>query len=223
MAGIHRSDEIRREFLEFFRARGHAVVAASPLVPLRDPSLLFTTAGMVQFKPLYAGEGPLPYTRAASTQPCLRATDLDSVGHTARHLTFFEMLGNFSFGDYFKRESCGWGFELVTEVYGIDPELLWVTVYETDDEAIGIWRDIGIPVDRIVRRGKADNYWWTHAAGPAGPCSEIYVDRGPRYGEAGGPAVDEGRHMEIWNHVFMQDEVDQDQTILHELPAPTRV
>ncbi len=131
----------------------------------------------------------------------------------------FEMLGNFSFDDYFKRESCGWGFELVTEVYGIDPDRLWVTVFETDDEAIGIWQDIGVPADRIVRRGKEDNYWWTHAAGPAGPCSEIYVDRGPKYGAEGGPAVDEERFMELWNHVFMQDEVDDRCDLVGELPA----
>jgi alanyl-tRNA synthetase len=144
--------------------------------------------------------------------------DIDNVGHTARHLTMFEMLGNFSFGDYFKRESCGWGFELVTEVYGIEPDRIWVTVYESDDEAEGIWRDIGIPADRIVRRGKEDNYWWTHAAGPAGPCSEIYVDRGPKYGAEGGPAVDEERFIEIWNHVFMQEEVDDRSQLVGELP-----
>jgi alanyl-tRNA synthetase len=131
----------------------------------------------------------------------------------------FEMLGNFSFGDYFKRESCGWGLELVTEGWGIDPDRLWVSVYETDEETVAIWRDIGVPADRIVRRGKADNYWWTHAAGPAGPSSEIFVDRGPKYGPDGGPAVDEERFMEIWNHVFMQDEVDDDANVLGDLPA----
>ena len=141
------------------------------------------------------------------------------MGHTDRHLTFFEMLGNFSFGDYFKRESCAWGYELVTEDWGIDPGRLWVTVFETDDETIGIWLDIGIPADRIVRRGKDDNYWSTHAAGPAGPCSEIFVDRGQKYGAEGGPDVDEDRHMEIWNHVFMQDLVDADENVLGELPA----
>ena len=129
------------------------------------------------------------------------------------------MLGNFSFGDYFKAESCAWGLELVTEGYGIDPDRLWVTVFETDDEAIGIWQDLGLPSDRIVRRGKADNFWWTHAAGPAGPSSEIFVDRGPKYGPEGGPEVDEDRFMEIWNHVFMQDEVDEHAEVLRELPA----
>jgi alanyl-tRNA synthetase len=152
-------------------------------------------------------------------QKVFRALDIDNVGHTARHLTFFEMLGNFAFGDYFKRESCGWGYELVTQGWGIDPDRLWVTVFETDDEAIDVWLDIGMPRDRIVRRGKDDNFWWTHAAGPAGPCSEIYVDRGARYGREGGPEADEERHVEIWNHVFMQDEVDEHQSILRELPA----
>jgi alanyl-tRNA synthetase len=152
-------------------------------------------------------------------QKCFRAIDIENVGRTARHLTMFEMLGNFSFGDYFKRESCGWGFELVTEVWGIDRGRLWVTVFETDDEAIEVWLDIGIPRDRIVRRGKDDNYWSTHAAGPAGPCSEIYVDRGARYGPDGGPAVDEERFVEIWNHVFMQDEVDEHENVVGELPA----
>jgi alanyl-tRNA synthetase len=151
-------------------------------------------------------------------QKSFRTVDIDNVGRTARHLTLFEMMGNFSFGDYFKRESCAWGYELVTEVWGIDPGRLWMTVFETDDEAIEIWEDIGIPKDRIIRRGTADNYWWTHAAGPAGPCSEIYVDRGPRFGAEGGPAVDEERHIEIWNHVFMQDEVDDKMQIVGELP-----
>src|SRR5213079_108306 len=177
-----------------------------------DPTLLFTNAGMVQFKSVFLGEERRDYSRATTCQKCVRAggkhNDLGNVGHTARHTTMFEMLGNFSFGDYFKAESCAWGLELVTEGYGIDPQRLWMTVYESDDEAIGIWRDLGIPAERIVRRGKADNYWWTHAAGPAGPCSEIYVDRGPRYGPEGGPAVDEERFMEIWNLVFMQEEVD---------------
>ena len=130
----------------------------------------------------------------------------------------FEMLGNFSFGDYFKAESCAWGLELVTEGFGIDPDRLWMTVYEDDDETIGIWQDLGIPSERIVRRGKADNYWWTHAAGPAGPCSEIFVDRGPAFGPEGGPEVDEDRFMEIWNHVFMQHQVDEHAEILGDLP-----
>ncbi|HYV01875.1 MAG TPA: alanine--tRNA ligase, partial [Actinomycetota bacterium] len=191
---------------------------SSSLIPPPESGLLLTNAGMNQFIPYFLGHTPPPFPRAASVQKCFRAVDIDNVGHTARHLTMFEMLGNFSFGDYFKRESCGWGFELVTEVYGIDPERIWVTVYETDDEAAGIWRDIGIPAERIVRRGKEDNYWWTHAAGPAGPCSEIYIDRGPKYGVDGGPAVDEERFLEIWNHVFMQEEVDDHCRLVGELP-----
>jgi alanyl-tRNA synthetase len=212
-------DRIRESFLRFFEERGHRLVPSSSLIAPPDSGLLLANAGMNQFIPYFLGHAPAPFARAVTVQKVFRALDIDNVGHTARHLTFFEMLGNFSFGDYFKRESCGWGYELVTEVWGIDPELLWVTVYETDDEAIDIWLDIGMPAERIVRRGKADNYWWTHAAGPAGPCSEIYVDRGPKYGAEGGPEADEDRHMEIWNHVFMQEEVDERQTIVRELPA----
>jgi alanyl-tRNA synthetase len=144
--------------------------------------------------------------------------DIENVGHTDRHLTMFEMLGNFSFGDYFKAESCAWGLELVTEGYGVDPDRLWMSVYLDDDEAFGIWQDLGIPAARIVRRGKADNYWWTHAAGPAGPSSEIFVDRGPAHGTDGGPDVDEDRFMEIWNHVFMQHQVDEHAEVVGDLP-----
>jgi alanyl-tRNA synthetase len=210
--------QIRERFLRFFEERGHRRVPSSSLIPPPESGLLLTNAGMNQFIPYFLGHTPPPFPRATSVQKCFRAVDIDNVGLTARHLTMFEMLGNFSFGDYFKRESCGWGFELVTEVYGIEPDRIWVTVYESDDEAVGIWRDIGIPADRIVRRGKEDNYWWTHAAGPAGPCSEIYVDRGPKYGAEGGPAVDEERFIEIWNHVFMQDEVDDRNQLVGELP-----
>ena len=210
--------QIRERFLRFFEERGHRRVPSSSLIPPPESGLLLTNAGMNQFIPYFLGHMPAPFPRATSVQKCFRAVDIDNVGHTARHLTMFEMLGNFSFGDYFKRESCGWGFELVTEVYGIEPDRIWVTAYESDDEAVGIWRDIGIPADRIVRRGKEDNYWWTHAAGPAGPCSEIYVDRGPKYGAEGGPAVDEERFIEIWNHVFMQEEVDDRCQLVGELP-----
>jgi alanyl-tRNA synthetase len=210
---------IRETFLRFFEERGHKRVPSSSLIPPPESGLLLTNAGMNQFIPYFLGHAPAPYPRATSVQKCFRAVDIDNVGHTARHLTMFEMLGNFSFGDYFKRESCGWGFELVTEVFGIDPGRLWVTVYDTDDEAIEVWQEIGIRRERIVRRGKADNYWWTHAAGPAGPCSEIYVDRGPKYGPEGGPEVDEERYLEIWNHVFMQEEVDDHADVLGDLPA----
>jgi alanyl-tRNA synthetase len=210
---------IRESFLRFFEERGHRVVPSSSLIPPPESGLLLTNAGMNQFIPYFLGHAPAPVPRAVTCQKVFRALDIDNVGHTARHLTFFEMLGNFAFGDYFKRESCGWGYELVTQGWGIDPDRLWVTVFETDDEAIDVWLDIGMPRDRIVRRGKDDNSWWTHAAGPAGPCSEIYVDRGARYGREGGPEADEERHVEIWNHVFMQDEVDEHQSILRELPA----
>jgi alanyl-tRNA synthetase len=210
--------QIRESFLRFFEERGHRRVPSSSLIPPPESGLLLTNAGMNQFIPYFLGHTAPPFPRATSVQKCFRAVDIDNVGHTARHLTMFEMLGNFSFGDYFKRESCGWGFELVTEVYEIEPDRIWVTVYESDDEAVAIWQDIGIPADRIVRRGKEDNYWWTHAAGPAGPCSEIYVDRGPKYGAEGGPAVDEERFLEIWNHVFMQEEVDDHCRLVGELP-----
>ena len=212
-------DQIRERFLAFFEERGHKRVSSYSLIPPSETGLLLTGAGMMQFIPYFLGQAETPFLRATSVQKCFRANDIENVGHTDRHLTFFEMLGNFSFGDYFKAESCAWGLELVTEGYGIDPERLWVTVFETDDEAIGIWLDLGLPLDRIVRRGKADNFWWTHAAGPAGPSSEIFVDRGPKYGPDGGPEVDEDRFMEIWNHVFMQDEVDEHAEVLRELPA----
>jgi alanyl-tRNA synthetase len=211
--------EIREAFLRFFEERGHRRVPSASLIPPPESGLLLTNAGMNQFIPYFLGHAPAPFPRATTCQKCFRTNDIENVGHTARHLTFFEMLGNFSFGDYFKRESCGWGFELVTEVFGIGPERIWVTVYESDDETVEIWQEIGIPRERIVRRGKADNYWWTHAAGPAGPCSEIYVDRGPAYGPEGGPEVDEDRYLEIWNHVFMQDEVDDRGEVVGELPA----
>jgi alanyl-tRNA synthetase len=209
---------IRESFLRFFEERGHKRVPSSSLIPPPESGLLLTIAGMNQFIPYFLGHAPAPFPRATSVQKSFRTVDIDNVGRTARHLTLFEMMGNFSFGDYFKRESCAWGYELVTEGWGIDPGRLWVTVFETDDEAIEIWQDIGIPKSRIVRRGTEDNYWWTHAAGPAGPCSEIYVDRGSRFGAEGGPAVDEERHIEIWNHVFMQDEVDDKMQIVGELP-----
>ncbi len=219
------ADRVRASFLSFFEERGHRRVPSSSLIPPPESGLLLTGAGMMQFIPYFLGQAEPPFARATTAQKCFRANDIDNVGHTARHLTLFEMLGNFSFGDYFKAESCAWGYELVTEVYGIDPDRLWVTVYKEDAETIAIWRDIGILAERIVRRGKFDehgeslNYWWTHAAGPAGPCSEIFVDRGARYGPEGGPDVDEDRFEEIWNHVFMQEEVDGDCNFLRELPA----
>jgi alanyl-tRNA synthetase len=212
-------DQIRETFLTFFEERSHKRVPSSSLIPPPETGLLLTNAGMNQFIPYFLGQVPAPFPRATSVQKCFRANDIENVGHTARHLTMFEMLGNFSFGDYFKSESCSWGLELVTEGFGIDPGRLWVTVFEDDDETIGIWQELGIASDRIVRRGKADNYWSTHAAGPGGPSSEIFVDRGAKYGPDGGPEADEDRFVEIWNHVFMQDEVDNDENVLAPLPA----
>jgi len=210
---------IRASFLSFFEQRGHTRVRSSSLIAPPESGLLLTGAGMIQFIPYFLGQAEAPFARATSVQKCFRAVDIENVGHTDRHLTMFEMLGNFSFGDYFKAEAAAWGLELVTEGYGIDRERLWVTVYHDDDEAIAIWQDLGLPAERIVRRGKTDNYWWTHAAGPAGPCSEIFVDRGSRYGPDGGPDVDEDRFMEIWNLVFMQHQVDEHAEIVGDLPT----
>jgi alanyl-tRNA synthetase len=210
--------EIRRRFLSFFEERGHQAVPSSSLIP-NDPSLLLTTAGMVQFKPYFLGQQEPPYRRATSAQKSFRTTDIELVGHTDRHMTFFEMLGNFSFGDYFKEDAIAWGWELVTEGFGIEPDRLWATVYETDDEAAQIWADmVKMPPERIVRRGKKDNFWWMGVAGPCGPCSEIYVDRGPEHGREGGPDVDEDRYLEIWNLVFMQNLCDDEMNVLGELP-----
>ncbi|MDQ3990874.1 MAG: alanine--tRNA ligase, partial [Actinomycetota bacterium] len=209
---------IRERFLSFFEERGHHRVPSSSLIP-NDPSLLLTTAGMVQFKPYFLGEQEPPYPRAASVQKSFRTTDIDLVGLTDRHLTFFEMLGNFSFGDYFKEQAIRWAWELVTEGFGIDPDRLWATVYESDDEAAAIWADaVPMPPERIVRRGRKDNFWEMGVAGPCGPCSEIFVDRGPEHGEEGGPEVDEDRYLEIWNLVFMQNECDDDLSVVAELP-----
>jgi alanyl-tRNA synthetase len=216
--------EIRKTFLRFFEERGHKVVLSSSLIP-NDPTLLLTNAGMNQFKPYLLGVEEPPYPRAVTAQKVFRTSDLENVGHTDRHLTFFEMLGNFSFGDYFKEKAIPWAYELVTGEYGIEPDRLWVTVYELDDEADRIWKDVvGLPPERIVRRGKLDahgepaNFWWMHVAGPCGPCSEIYVDRGAKYGPDGGPDVDEDRFLEIWNIVFMQDECDGQANVLRSLP-----
>ncbi len=204
--------EIRSRFLSFFEERGHTIVPSSSLIP-NDPSLLLTTAGMVQFKPYFLGQQQPPYPRATSAQKSFRTTDIENVGRTNRHMTFFEMLGNFSFGDYFKREAIAHAWDLVTQGYGIAPDRLWATVYdgsgvgEMDTEAEELWKEY-LPAERIVRRGQADNFWDMGVAGPCGPCSEIYVDRGPAFGADGGPAVDEERYLEIWNLVFMQYERD---------------
>ena len=219
-------DRIRELFLSFFEGREHRRVPSSSLIPPPESGLLLANAGMNQFIPYFLGQAPPPYLRAVSCQKCFRANDIENVGHTARHLTMFEMLGNFSFGDYFKEKAIPWAHELITEGFGIDHDLLWVTVYEDDAEAEAVWIDaVGLAPERIVRRGRLDdegqlaNYWHTHAAGPGGPCSEIFVDRGSKYGPDGGPDVDEDRFMEIWNLVFIQDQVDADQEIVGELPA----
>ena len=214
------SNQIRKEFLAFFAERGHERVPSASLVP-NDPTLLLTNAGMNQFKPYFLGEQSPPYQRAMSIQKCFRTTDIDEVGKTTRHLTFFEMLGNFSFGDYFKEKACPWAWELVTEGFGLDVEHLWVTIFETDDEAYEIWRDVvGVRENRILRWNKAENFWSMGIAGPCGPCSEIYADRGERFGEASevGPQGNAERYVEIWNLVFMQNECNAALDPVTELP-----
>ncbi|OAH44916.1 alanine--tRNA ligase [Dietzia cinnamea] len=203
--------EIRRRFLDHFVRAGHTEVPSASLV-LDDPNLLFVNAGMVPFKPYFLGQETPPYATATSIQKCVRTLDIEEVGITTRHNTFFQMAGNFSFGDYFKEGAIRHAWSLLTSSlddggFGIDPALLWVTVYLDDDEAYGIWRDvIGVPEERIQRRGMADNYWSMGVPGPCGPCSEIFYDRGPAYGVDGGPEADEDRYIEIWNLVFMQNE-----------------
>ncbi|WP_433508092.1 alanine--tRNA ligase [Pseudonocardia halophobica] len=203
--------EIVRRFTEHFVRAGHTPVASASLI-LDDPNLLFVNAGMVQFKPYFLGDVPAPYPRATSIQKCVRTGDIDEVGRTTRHNTFFQMAGNFSFGDYFKAGAIELAWTLVTGDrdsggFGFDPERIWVTVYQDDDEAIALWKEIaGLPEERIQRRGGKDNYWDMGVPGPGGPCSEIYYDRGPEYGRDGGPEADEDRYLEIWNLVFMQDE-----------------
>jgi alanyl-tRNA synthetase len=202
--------EIRQRFLTHFENGGHTRVPSASLI-LDDPNLLFVNAGMVQFKPYFLGEVPPPYPRATSVQKCVRTGDIDEVGKTTRHNTFFQMAGNFSFGDYFKEGAIERAWELITKSqdeggYGFDPARIWVTVYENDTEAAGLWRKVaGIPTERIQYRDAEDNYWDMGVPGPGGPCSEIYYDRGPAYGREGGPVVDEDRYLEIWNLVFMQD------------------
>ncbi|MGW4287172.1 alanine--tRNA ligase [Streptomyces sp. NPDC004673] len=206
-----RTAEIRRRYLDFFAERGHTVVPSAPL-PTPDPTLLFVNAGMVPFKPYLTGEAQAPWTRATSVQKCVRTLDIEEVGRTTRHGSFFQMNGNFSFGDYFKEEAIAFAWELSTTPvaeggYGLDPERIWVTVHHTDDESRALWRRIaGLPDERIVARGDEDNFWSMGVPGPCGPCSELYYDRGPAFGPEGGPAVDEDRYMEFWNLVFMQYE-----------------
>jgi alanyl-tRNA synthetase len=224
-----KSAEIRARFLGHFERNGHHVVPSVPL-PFDDPNLLFVNAGMVQFKPYFLGQQPPPWKRATSIQKCIRTLDIDEVGKTTRHGTFFQMNGNFSFGDYFKEGAIQLAWDLSTNPvgqggFGLDGERIWATVYLDDDEAIDIWHKvIGLPMERIVRRDKHDNYWHMGVAGPGGPCSELYYDRGPDYGQEGGPSVDEDRYMEYWNLVFMEYELSAvrskaDFDIAGELPA----
>jgi len=229
-----KSSAIRSSFLEYFKSKGHAIVPSSSLVPLNDPTLLFVNSGMVQFKDVFLGKEKRAYNRATTSQRCVRAggkhNDLENVGYTARHHTFFEMLGNFSFGDYFKKDAIRYAWELLTQVYKLSPERLWTTVYQTDDEAYDLWtKDIGVPRERCVRIGdkpggakfQSDNFWQMADTGPCGPCSEIFYDHGP--GIAGGPpgsADAEGdRYIEIWNLVFMQYNRD-DKGVMTPLPKP---
>ncbi len=213
-----RSSEIRSVFLDFFTARGHRRVPSASLIS-PDPALLLTNAGMNQFKPYFLGHETPEFDRATTLQRCVRTVDLSNVGRTSRHGTFFEMLGNFSFGDYFREEAIAWSWELCTRHFGLDRDRLWVTVYEEDDEAERLWRRIGVPASRIQRLGMDDNYWSMGVAGPCGPSSEIHYDRGPSYGVEGGPAVDGERYQELWNLVFMQNLRDEDFRIVGELPA----
>ncbi|WP_062428218.1 alanine--tRNA ligase [Herbidospora daliensis] len=222
------SAEIVRRFLRFFEERGHTVVPSASLVA-EDPTLLLVNAGMVPFKPYFLGQQKPPYKRAASAQKVIRTLDIDEVGKTTRHASFFQMLGNFSFGDYFKEQAIPFAWELLTNPvaaggFGFPEEKMWVTVYLDDDEAIEIWKRAGVPAERIQRRDLADNYWHMGVPGPGGPCSEIYFDRGPEYGREGGPVADETRYLEVWNNVFMQytlgtvrSKIDFD--VVGELPA----
>ena len=229
-----KSSEIREKFLKFFESKGHAIVASSPVVPGDDPTLLFTNAGMNQFKDVFLGFDKRPYTRATTAQKCIRAggkhNDLENVGYTARHHTFFEMLGNFSFGDYFKHDAIVYAWELLTEVFKLPKEKLWVTVYSEDDEAYEIWnKTVGVPAERIVRIGDnkgaryaSDNFWMMGDTGPCGPCTEIFYDHGPEIpgGPPGSPDEDGDRYIEIWNNVFMQFNRDE-AGVMHKLPKPS--
>lgn len=222
-----KSSEIRQKFLEFFESQGHTVVSSSPLVPGNDPTLLFTNAGMVQFKDVFLGQDKRPYVRAVSSQRCVRAggkhNDLENVGYTARHHTFFEMLGNFSFGDYFKRDAILFAWNFLTDTLKIPPEKLWVTVYAEDDEAAGIWlNEVGVEPSRIVRIATMDNFWQMGDTGPCGPCSEIFYDHGAdvQGGPPGSADADGDRYIEIWNLVFMQYNRDS-AGVLHPLPKPS--
>ncbi|MBQ4045957.1 MAG: alanine--tRNA ligase, partial [Lachnospiraceae bacterium] len=204
-------NELRKMFLDFFETKGHYCRGSYSLVPHNDKSVLLIPAGMAPLKPYFTGQEVPPNTRMATCQKCIRTGDIENVGKTARHLTFFEMLGNFSFGDYFKNEAIEWSWEFLTEVVGLDPDRLYPSIYEDDDEAFDIWnKKMGIPANRIYRFGKEDNFW-EHGAGPCGPCSEIYYDRGEKYGcgkDTSQVGCDCERYMEVWNNVFTQFDND---------------
>lgn len=216
------SQEIRRAFLKYFQSHGHAIIPSSPVIPHDDPTLLFINAGMNQFKDVFLGKSKRDYTRAATTQKCIRVggkhNDLDNVGHTSRHLTFFEMLGNFSFGDYFKKEAIAYAWDVATHIFGFDPEKIWVSVYKDDDEAFALWEK-HIPSKRLVRFGEKENFWAMGDTGPCGPCSELLYDRGEKYGSAKSPKEDLSgeRYLEFWNLVFMQYEKNS-EGVLEKLP-----
>ncbi|HEU4651734.1 MAG TPA: alanine--tRNA ligase-related protein, partial [Croceibacterium sp.] len=220
---MHSTNDIRRAFLDYFASNDHLAVPSAPLVPYNDPTLMFVNAGMVPFKNVFTGLETPPAPRAASSQKCVRAggkhNDLDNVGYTARHLTLFEMLGNFSFGDYFKERAIELAWNLVTREYGLDRNRLTVTVYHTDDEAWDLWKKIaGLPDERIIRIATKDNFWAMGSDGPCGPCSEIFWDHGPEVagGPPGSPDEDGDRFVEIWNLVFMQF-VQENDTIVGDL------
>ena len=222
-----KAQQIRDTYLKFFAERGHKIVPSASLVPsVLDPTVLLTTAGMQPFKPYFLGQETPPAPRLTDVQKCFRTTDIEEVGNTARHMTFFEMLGNWSFGDYFKAESIPWGWQLATEGFGMDPEKIWVTVFGGDEElglgpdteAIEIWEATGVPRERIVELGREDNFWQGGPTGPCGPCSELYIDRGLDFGTADERPGDEGeRFLEFWNHVFISYDLHEDGT-LQELP-----
>ena len=219
------ASEIRSRFISFFAENGHQSVSSASLIPSNDPTLFFTNAGMVPFKDVFTGREKRSYSRAATSQKCLRVSgkhnDLENVGRTPRHHTFFEMLGNFSFGDYFKREAIRLAWSFLTEELGIDKDKLWVTVFEDDDEAEALWREVaGVSADRIQRLGEKDNFWSMGDTGPCGPCSEIFYDHGPEFGEGGGPETESDRYIEIWNLVFMQFDRNSEGT-LTPLPRPS--
>ncbi|MFQ5895198.1 MAG: alanine--tRNA ligase-related protein, partial [Nitrospinota bacterium] len=220
-------NEVRRAFLGYFAQRGHREVRSSSLIPRSDPTLLFTNAGMVQFKDVFTGAEKRDYRRAASSQKCLRVSgkhnDLENVGRTARHHTFFEMLGNFSFGDYFKREALAFAWELLVERFGLSGDRMWVTIFREDDQAEGLWRSVvGIPAGRIVRKEEKDNFWAMGEAGPCGPCSELVYDQGEHIagGPPGSPEEEGDRFLELWNLVFMQFERSADGRMTP-LPKPS--